>query len=172
MTVLPQTVVPEGPLRHEAAIPSHYLEDAQDTLTPLRFALFRCTALAATLAAVGLWLVPVDQGDPLMQLFKLFLSASLLFGAGTLLSSLRAPEGPTVEIDPRRRTLTIIEHDARGRVRMQAEHAIDTLSEIVLRDRLLSARDAQGRSLITLPVSDAATHAALARVLGQGAGLR
>ncbi|RKF14774.1 hypothetical protein D6850_07800 [Roseovarius spongiae] len=167
MTALPHTVTPEGPLRRETPIPSHYIEDADDAMSPLRVGVYRGTAVAATIAALGLWMVPIHQVDPIMQIFKLFLSASLLLGAAALMITQRQPAGPAIEIDPRRRTLTVIDVDADGRSNVRAEHAIDSLSEIVLRDSLLTARDASGNSLIALPVNDAATHAALAQLLGQ-----
>ncbi len=167
MTMLPQTCIPEGPLRHEAPVPAHHAEaEIEPTLRRL---IYLCTGVAAILAALGIWLVPVASGDPAMQLVRFVISATLFLGAGTLLASLRSAEGPTIEIDTRRRLLTIIDSDARGKVRMTNVHAIDSLSEIVLRDGLLTARDALGRSLLAIMVRDAATKVALRQMLGQDA---
>ncbi|QIE45060.1 hypothetical protein G5B38_05670 [Pseudohalocynthiibacter aestuariivivens] len=165
-SALPQTYMPEGPARKEAPIPSHHFEAEHES--PLRSFVYRCTGVAAMLAAVGIWLVPVVPGDAAMQLAKVVMSAALVLGGGTLFASLRRADGPTIEIDTRRRLLTIIDHDTRGKVRMTNVHSVDSLSEIVLRDGLLTARDAQGRSLLAIGVTDEATKMALRQMLGRG----
>ncbi|WP_272006994.1 hypothetical protein [Roseovarius sp. ZX-A-9] len=163
MITLPQTCMPEGPIRREMPVPSHHVE--AEVESALRMLVHRGTGVAAILAAFGIWLVPVASGDAAMQLVRLVMSVALFMGGWMLFASLRSDEGPTIQIDPRRRLLTIVDHDGRGKVRMTHEHHIDSLSEIVLRDGLLTARDAQGRSLLAILVKDAGTKLALRQML-------
>ena len=164
MTALPITTMPEGPIRREEPIPSCHGET--EPLPVVRRVVLRGLGFSAVLAAMGLWLIPVVPGDAMMQLVKVSLSGLLVLVASRCWAALREPIGPTVTINPKTRTLTIIDFDIRGRVRMEASHSIDSLSEVILRDDLLTARDAYGRSLVTLPVSDSATKSALMKVLG------
>ena len=46
------------------------------------------------------------------------------------------------------------EFDAKGRVRSELSHRFDDLSDVVLRDDWLTARDGHGRLLVSLPVRD------------------
>lgn len=166
MIALPSTKMPDGPLRAEAPIPSHLTEDEMQP--PLHALIYRGTGLALILAAVGIWLIPIVSGDPMMQLVKLIISAALAMGGAAFLVALQPPAGPIVTIDPRERVIRIADYDTRGQQRMETSHAIDSLTEIELRDGLLSARAADGRALLALPIRDMATHKALVRILGKG----
>ena len=165
MTSLPDTFMPEGPLRRQRDVPAHFNETLPENT--LRRGAMRCAAVGSLMAAAGLWLVPAVPGDALIQLFKLALSALLAMGGIAILMRTRRPDGPEVHVDTRDRRLTIIERDAKGIVRSERCHPIDELKEIVLRDNMLTARDAQGSALFTLPVTDPAIQAALMGMLSR-----
>lgn len=165
MTALPDTFMPEGPLRHQRQVPLHHIEAFE--AGALRRTALRCGAAALLIAALGLWLVPVIEGDALMQLCKLALSAVLAMAmAGVLMLIGRGGiAGPEVHVNTRTRRMTIIERDAKGLVCSQIGHDIDALGDIVLRDGLLTARCGAGQPLVTLPVSDPKVEAALMGLL-------
>ncbi len=165
MTSLPDTFMPDGPLRRQRDVPAHF-NRAQPDMSVRRTAL-RCAAVGSLAAAAGLWLVPAVPGDALMQVFKLALSALLAMGGIVILTRTRCPDGPEVQIDTRDRRLTIIARDAKGHVRSKQCHSIDGLTDVVLRDDMLTARDAQGGALLALPVTDPAVRAALTGMLSQ-----
>lgn len=162
MNALPATVMPEGPLMHQDTR-DPFQEEA--TVDPLKRAALRCMGIAAVTAAIGVWMVPALPGDAAMQLVKLTLSLGLLLGGAIMFSALRAVAGPEVRIDPRTRRLTILERGLDGKVRMEISHDIDSLAEIVLKDHLLTARDAQGRPLIALSVTDPQAEGAIRDIL-------
>ena len=168
MTSLPDTYMPEGPIRRQQQIPSYYNETPPEG-TLLTVAL-RAIGVGCISAAVGMWLIPVVPGDALMQLTKLLLSACMAVGGVMIFSGSRSAVGPEVRIDTRARRIMIIERDARGRVQSEVSHEVDRLSEIVLRDKLLTARDAQGRPMIALPVQDVAVENALKAMISGSRG--
>ncbi len=166
MAALPDTFMPDGPLRRQRDVPAHFTEALPEN--KVRRAVFRVAAVGALAAAAGLWLVPVVPGDALMQVFKLAFSALLAMGGVAGVTRSRGQHGPEVQIDTHGRRLTVIERDATGHVRSECSYAVDGLKEIVLRDNMLTARDAQGSTLIALPVKAPLVRAALMRVLSQG----
>ncbi len=166
MTSLPDTFMPDGPLRRQRDVPAHFIEALPENM--LRRSAMRVAAVGSLAAAVGLWLVPAVPGDALMQVIKLAFSALLAVGGVAVLTRSRSQNGPEVHIDTHGRRLTVIERDANGRVRSERSYAVDGLKEIVLRDNMLTARDAQGSALIALPVTDPLVRAALMGVLSQG----
>ncbi len=163
MTALPDTFMPEGPLRHQRITPLHHMEVVETGA--LRHLALRCAAVALLIAAIGLWLVPVIEGDAMMQLFKLASSAALAMAGVMLMAARPEAPGPEVRINPATREMTIIERDAQGHLRSEICHDIDTLGDIVLRDGLLSARCSAGQHLVTLPVTDPRIEDALNAVL-------
>lgn len=165
MTSLPDTFMPDGPLRRQRDVPAHF-NNALPEIS-LRRAALRFAAVGSLAAAAGLWLVPAVPGDALMQVSKLALSALLAMGGIAVLTRTRRPGGPEVQIDTRDRRLTIIERDAKGHVTSRQCHAIDELTDVVLREDMLTARDAQGGALPALPVTDAEVRAALTGMLSQ-----
>ena len=164
MTALPDTYMPEGPLRHQRQVPLHH-HDIEET-GAMRQVGGRVAALSLLLAAVGLWLVPVIEGDAMMQLFKLAFSAVLAMVGVVLLGGRSGPVGPEVHIDPQTRRMTVIERDDRGRLNSEVSHDIDALADIVLRDGLLTARCSAHETIVTLPVTSPQVEAALLKVLG------
>lgn len=165
MTALPDTFMPDGPIRKQQQTPSYYHEEPREN-TLLEIVL-RAVGVACMAAAGGMWLIPVVPGDALMQLAKLMLSACMALGGVMIFSGLRRNDGPEVRIDTRARRIMVIERDARGHVRSEISHDIEALSEIVLRDNLLTARDAMGRPMIALPVTDPAVENALLAMLAR-----
>ncbi|MEB8388673.1 hypothetical protein OO012_15710 [Rhodobacteraceae bacterium KMM 6894] len=165
MTSLPDTYMPDGPIRRQQKVPSYYTEAAAETslMTPV----LRAIGVGCISAAGGMWLIPVVPGDALMQLTKLLLSACMAVGGVMLFGGSRRTVGPEVHIDTRARRIMIIERDAKGRVQSETSHEVDLLSEIVLRDNLLTARDAHGRTMIALPVRDPAVENALMAMLSR-----
>ncbi|MFX0542627.1 hypothetical protein ACEWPM_012950 [Roseovarius sp. S4756] len=168
MTALPDTFMPEGPLRHQRQVPLYHMEASETGV--LRRVTSRCTGAALLMAAAGLWLVPVIDGDAMMQLYKLAFSGVLAVVGAILLTGGHAAIGPEVHLNPHTRQLTIIERDAHKNIRSQASHDIDTLGDVVLRDGLLTARCGAGLPLMSLPVTDPKVEAALHDMLaGRGA---
>ncbi len=167
MTALPDTFMPEGPLRAQRETPAHYTDALPDDT--LRTILLRLGAVAAMAAAAGLWLIPAVPGDTAMQMAKLALSVFLAIGGAVVFGRTRRAEGPEVHVDTARRHLTVIARDSRGQVRSERCYGVDALSEIVLRESVLTARDAEGTTLFALPVSDPRIKAALVRMLAQAA---
>ncbi len=165
MTALPDTFMPDGPLRRQRDVPAHFTEVLPENT--VRRTAFRVAAVGSLAAAAGLWLVPVVPGDALMQVFKLAFSALLAMGGVAVLTRSRGQNGPEVQIDTHGRRLIVIERDANGDVRSERSYAVDGLKEIVLRDNMLTARDAHGSALIALPVTDPLVRAALMGVLSQ-----
>ena len=167
MTSLPDTFMPDGPLRHERLIPQHYIEVT--AAGRVRRNAMRIAGITALIAAAGLWLIPVVPGDGAMQLTKLALSMALAAGGAFLLPARASDAGPEVQIDTVARCLTIIEKDTQGRTLSETAYSVDTLGDLVMRDGLLTARDASGQPLIVLPVEDPSVEAALRSMLGRAA---
>ncbi len=164
MTALPDTIAPTGPILFE-----DFRRQPDDmtgpAISPLRNLAARVLGVTTLLSAIGVWLIPVMPGDAVMQLVKLALSMSLLMGGITAVMALRSVAGPEIQIDPKKRCLNVIERGAGGRVRHETSYRLDSLSELVLRDNLLTARDAFGRPVLALPVNDARAEAAIRAVL-------
>ncbi|MCZ4352969.1 hypothetical protein O4H61_10635 [Roseovarius aestuarii] len=165
MTALPDTYMPEGPVRRQQQVPSYYNEAPLEN--PLVTLVLKAVGVGCIAAAVGMWLIPVVPGDALMQLAKLLLSACMAAGGVMVFAGFRREAGPEVRIDTRQRRINVIEHDKRGNVLSNIDHDIDQLSEIVLRDNLLTARDQNGRQVIALPVTDPAIENALMAMLAR-----
>lgn len=168
MTSLPDTCMPDGPIRRQQQTPSYYSEAPAEI--PVLSLVLKAIGVGCISAAGGMWLIPVMPGDALMQLTKLLLSACLAVSGVMICGGLRGETGPEVQIDTRARRIMVIERDARGRIHSEVNHDIDALSEIVLRDNLLTARDAQGRPMIALPVRDPAVENALLAMLARQHG--
>ncbi len=165
MTALPDTMMPDGPLRSQRVIPAYYTPAKVDSV--LRALALRCAGMAAMGASIGLWIVPGMEGDAAMQLTKLLVSATFLVGGAAMIGISRRNDAPEVLIDTKTRQLTVIMRDRRGQVTSQTSHAIDGLREIELRDGLLTARDKTGEPLIALPVEDAEVEGALRSLLNR-----
>lgn len=163
MTALPDTFMPEGPLRDERAIPAHYKPAEMDSV--LRSLALRCAGMAAMGASLGLWIVPGMDGDAAMQLTKLLVSATFLVGGAAMIGLSRRRDETEVVIDTRTRRLTVVTRDRQGKITSQTSHPIDGLREIELRDGLLTARDEAGEPLIALPVEDTEVEGALRALL-------
>ena len=161
MSALPETVMPEGPLRPQARHDPFEDED----VAPLVHALLRGLGVAAVMAALGVWAVPLGAGDPAAQLGRLLVSVGLLLTGAVIFSNLRSQSGPEVRIDQHARRLTILERGHGGGIRLEICHEIDALSEIVLRDGLLTARDGRGRPLLALPVENPEAEVAIRDLL-------
>ncbi|GAW33349.1 hypothetical protein RA2_00385 [Roseovarius sp. A-2] len=110
-------------------------------------------ALAAS--AFGVWIVPTGGGDPAMMLIKLVFSLAL-FWAGMLCLSVfvGGTDLPDVEVDNRARKLRVIHPQPDGRSARVTVHDFDELAELSLRDRMLTARDRQGRQIVSLELHD------------------
>lgn len=117
------------------------------------------------ISALGLWAVPVVEGDAAMRLIKILVSV-VLAGVGVMffLSIDKGEDLPEIQLDTAKRELRILSHDGAGEPRVEAVHSFDALSEVVIQDRLLTARDAQGRLVATVPLRDKATEATLREI--------
>ncbi|RKT34589.1 hypothetical protein BXY70_0607 [Roseovarius halotolerans] len=139
---------------------------APGTASPLYRAVLMCLGAALLMAAIGLWMVPAGAGDEPMLIVKLLISAVMLAVGLMLLSGLNEPApSPEIQIDRDRGELRLIERGADGTARLAASHELEALSEVSLFNGVLSARDARGCELLSLPVTDARTRAALRAAL-------
>lgn len=118
------------------------------------------------LSAVGLWLVPVDAGDAAMKLIKLLVSVLMLvLGVMFIFSARRVPDEPEIQIDTQAREIRIVKRDNGGAICMDTRHAIDSLSDVTLCDRTLTAYDASGQLIISMSVPDKRMETALKSAL-------
>src|SRR6056297_1350181 len=141
-------------------------DEAKRPDTPVHRALFMCLGAALMMAAVGIWMVPSGPGDESMLIVKLLISAVMLVVGLMLMSGLNeAAPSPEIQIDRNRGELRLIKRGADGTARLAASHELETLSEVSLFNGVLSARDARGCELLSLPVTDARTRAALRAAL-------
>ena len=121
---------------------------------------------ALIISALGLWLVPGEPGDAAMQLIKLLVSVVLLaLGAMFIFSLRQAAQLPEVQVDLKMRELRVLKHDKAQRQYVEARHGFDTLSEVILQDRLLIARDKAGHTVASVPLPDEATEKAIRSLL-------
>lgn len=160
MTALPDTIMPDRAL---PVVPQIKLPEPQEMRLGLGLGGFSRRFLGAVslMAAAGVWLLPVVPGDTGLQLIKLLFSVAFAAGgtAGLMATPRRA--GPEIRIDPHLRRISLIDHDAKGHVRSEITHDFDALGEVVMRDSWLTARDAGGRQLISLPITDARAEASM-----------
>ncbi|PKQ11115.1 MAG: hypothetical protein CVT70_15760 [Alphaproteobacteria bacterium HGW-Alphaproteobacteria-1] len=106
-------------------------------------------------AALGLWLLPSVVADPAMMLMKLLFSLGLFWAGLLALHNARRPDTrPVIQIDRRNAQLRILHPGRNGVPARCVVHRFDALSELSLRDGLLSARDGAGRLIVSLEVSD------------------
>ncbi len=120
------------------------------------------------ISALGLWLVPVDAGDAAMQLIKLLVSVVMLaLGMMFIFSINRRAELPEIQIDTLKRELRVIKRDHANNPFVEAFHAFENMAEINLKGHHLSARDADGQVIVSVPLRDKATARALQAALDQ-----
>lgn len=119
-------------------------------------------------AAFGLWLVPSEAADPAMMLIKLAMSLGMVW-AGTLCLTAGGSEDdrPQIEIDTRARRLHV--RKAQAAPQQAAVYDLDELAELSLRDRVLTARDRDGRQIVSLALQDARTERTLREALSLAA---
>ena len=158
MTALPDTIMPDRAL---PAAPQIKLPDPPEMPLGLGGMARRFVGAVSLLAAAGVWLMPVVPGDTGLQLIKLCFSVGFAVGGIAGLMATPRGAGPEICIDPHQRRISLVEHDAKGRVRAEIVHDFDALGEVVMRDGWLTARDTGGRQLISLPITDARVEAAL-----------
>ncbi len=121
---------------------------------------------ALVFSSAGLWLVSADGTDAPMMMIKLLFSVTFLFSGLLCLSRVRTEEQePEIRVDVLNRKLHVIEPACGARTARAVVHDIDSLSELAMRDRVLTARDASGRQVVAMKVEDRATARALCRAL-------
>ena len=163
MTALPDTIMPERALPN---LPEISMADEEQTKQVLMRLASRGLGAALVFAAAGIWLLSVAPGDTIMQMGKLFISLTFL-GAGLFGLTWQGDAGlPDITIDPQKREIRKVEFDKTGQVRSEVVHSFDELSDVVLRDDWLTARDHNGRLLVSLPVRDHRVAFALRRAFG------
>ncbi|SDN35136.1 hypothetical protein SAMN05216196_101240 [Lutimaribacter pacificus] len=120
-----------------------------------------CSAISAAmrfggavlvLAAVGIWLVPVVTGDGIMVLMKLLVSVFFACVGMVLLDWGRAGAMDEIHLDTGSRQLTHIRRQYDGIPRVRARFGFDELSDIRLRDGMLTVIGNSGAVLVQLPV--------------------
>ncbi|WP_294607117.1 hypothetical protein [Roseovarius sp.] len=118
------------------------------------------------LSSAGVWLVTSGGTDGAMMLIKLVFSLSLFCAGAMCFSTLEGEDtGPEVQVDAKYRQLRVVETGADGQTTRVQVYDLDDLSELSLRDRVLTARDKVGRQVVALPVSDRVTERKLRRAL-------
>ncbi len=117
-------------------------------------------------SALGLWLVPVSEGDAGMQLIKLLISLVLL-GLGAMFISSVDDRGvaPEIQIDTQARELRMLRAGMSGQMTVVTRHNFDSLTEVTLKDQLLTARRGAGETLFSIPVTNKHTEKALGAAL-------
>jgi len=114
------------------------------------------------ISALGLWLVPVSEGDAGMKLIKLLISLVLLGLGAMFLSSIDdRKDAPEIQVDTQARELRVLRADAAGQMTVVAIYNLDGLSDVTLEDKLLTARGPDGELVVSLPVVDKHTENAL-----------
>ena len=142
--------------------------EVQPGQSSLRRAITTAGGAACVMAAMGLWAIPSE--DAAMQLMKLPVSAALFFGGLILFRGLReAEDQPEVQIDTARRQLRVFEYDRHGRAVLSACHDIDDLQDLSLSGQTLSARDANGNLVVSMPVPSRAAESRLRKLLSRAA---
>ena|SRR6056297_421276 len=155
------------------AFPDQYRAKIQDGVPAsgykpgfaLRRAVLMCLGAAFLMSAMGLWMMPGEPGDYAMQLIKLLISAVAVVAGLTCLSCLGSDRAdPEIHVDRARGELRVIERDARGVARVAASHQLDSLQEATLDNGFFSVRDAGGKELVSVRVTDRRLHDQLCRV--------
>lgn len=100
-------------------------------------------------SALGLWLMPLTVGDAGMRLIMLVLSVCLLaLGAMFIFSARERLQSPDIHVDTRARELHILEGS--GSLTM----SFDDLRDVAFTNRRMTARTADGKIEISLPLTD------------------
>lgn len=167
MVALPDTHMPDAPIKRSTT--PKVIEETSSA-SPVKRALLAGFGVATLLAALGVWIVPVDEGDTAMQLVKLVFSVSMLVLGMLFVSALDSRHAePEIHLDPKARRLRIVKIDDRGRGHVAGDFSLDELSDITLKDRHLTARDARGEEVVSVPVRNAAAERAIRQALSQAA---
>ena len=165
MVALPDTHMPETPIKSTG---KPALIEETSSAAPVKRILMAGLGVASLMAALGVWIVPVDEGDTAMQLVKLVFSVSMLVLGMLFVSALdtRHPE-PEIHLDPKARQLRIVEIDNKGTAHVAGDYNLDELSDITLKDCHLTARDENGDQIVSVPVRNVAAENAIREALGQ-----
>ena len=136
----------------------------------MKRALHMAVGSACLMAAVGVWGFQPGAGDAAMQLIKLFVSLFMLGFGLVLMSSLDTEETlPEIHVDPVNRQLRVISTDDCGVLRLNGVYGLDSLSRVSLEGNALTAYDADGAQVLSIPLSDAETEQKLREVFPQAA---
>lgn len=139
----------------------------ENTATDLGRALRLICGSALICSSFGLWLVSAGAQDGAMMMIKLLFSVTLLFGGLMCVNRRRVDQvAPEIQVDVMNRRLHVIAPVSGSRAVRVAIHDLDSLSELAMRDRVLTARDASGHQIVAMKIEDRATARALRRVLG------
>ena len=165
MVALPDTLMPETQIK-SCSTPAVIEETSSAPL--LKRALMAALGSAMLLSAFGVWIVPVDSGDTAMQLVKLVFSVAMLLLGMLFFSALESRHvEPEIHLDPKTRSLRIVEIDRKGTAHVKGDYSLDELSDITLRDCHLSARNARGEQVLSVPVRNSAAEKAIQKALSQ-----
>lgn len=121
--------------------------------------------VAAIGASLGLWVVHSAYGDMAMLLVKLLVSAALLLGGMLMIRALAQSPLTEVQLDPVHRQLRVVKCGGGEAPVLVSCHDLDELTEIELRDRLLTARDKDGQQVLSIDVADAMAEEAIREAL-------
>ena len=121
-------------------------------LCPMVSGAMRFGGAVLVLASVGIWFVPVVSGDGMMVLMKLLVSVFFACIGVVLLEWGRNAATDEIHLDTNARQLTHIRRQCDGIPRVRARFDFDGLSDIRLRDGMLTVIGNSGAVLVQLPV--------------------
>lgn len=156
------------PDNSETFIQNRLERDGKPTGCALKRGMKMGLGTALLLAALGMWVVPA--GDAAMQLIKLFASLVML-GTGLMLVSAldTASDLPEVHIDSVNRQLRVVAMDPCGDIHLRGVYDLDELSKVSLEGHALTALDAAGNQIVSIPLADPETEQALRDLFPQAA---
>ncbi len=118
------------------------------------------------ISALGLWLIPVQDGDAAMQLIKLAISLFMLaLGAMFISSIAERGSSPDILIDTQKRELRILTKNEVTNSLDQSIFKLDQLTAVSLKNGEFSAHDQNGEFVVSVPVRDRHTRKALIAAL-------
>jgi len=118
----------------------------------VRSVLLRLLGLSMVLGSTGLWLMPDAGVDPQMSLIRIGISVAFLFLGLILLTTHSRDPQPEACFDPIRRELRILRKGADGTPRVVMRRSYQSLGGVRLSARSIAVLDADGSTLMELPI--------------------
>ncbi len=149
-------------------IVAHQPINETSSATPLKRFLLACFGAASVLAALGVWMVPVEDGDNAMRMMKLVFSLAMLALGALFISALDGRHSdPEIHLDPATGCLRVVETGKDGAGQISGEYNLKDFSEITLQNGHLTAQDVRGQQALSVPVRDPLMQKAIRELLEQ-----